>query len=270
MKIDNKLISVNKKMKIIDCFVLYNELDMLEYRLNLLNDLVDNFVIVEATHTFTGEEKPLYYQRNQPRYAKFKDKIIHVVVDDMPNTGSPWQNELHQRNQIHQGVESLNLHPDDLLIITDLDEIPDPRVIQEKKNTNIRINHLPMDLYWYNCNWRHESFVWNPPKILCYAKYTQYECVQHIRKARVGPLSEKCGWHLSYFGDAEFIHNKLNSFSHQEPNVQRINNIQEIERRMKSGLDLYNKERGMNFTYIPINENQYLPLNYSSLHTIIG
>lgn len=243
---------------------------MLEYRLNMLNNLVDVFVIVEATHTFTGKEKPLYYQKNRSRYTKFKDKILHVVVDDMPNKGNPWQNESHQRNQIHQGVKSLNLHPNDLLIISDLDEIPDPRVIREKRYTKIWSNYLPMDIYWYNCNWRHESFVWKKAKILCYAKYTQFESVEHVRKARVGPLNEKCGWHLSYFGDAEFIHNKLNNFSHQEPAVQSINNIEEIERRMKSGLDLHRKNRGMDLTYIPTSENQYLPLNHESLYNIIN
>ena len=46
-------------IKIIDCFIFYNELDLLEYRLNILNDVVDYFVIVESTHTFVGKEKVL-------------------------------------------------------------------------------------------------------------------------------------------------------------------------------------------------------------------
>ena len=67
--------------RIIDCFIFYNELDMLEYRLNVLNDVVDLFILVEATHTFVGNSKQLYYQENKERYQKFHNKIIHIIVD---------------------------------------------------------------------------------------------------------------------------------------------------------------------------------------------
>ncbi len=87
--------------KIIDGFIFYNELDLLTYRLNILNSVVDYFVIVESRHTFTGREKILYYEQNKALYEQFKDKIIHVVVEDMPytypniNIGSnnQWTNE---------------------------------------------------------------------------------------------------------------------------------------------------------------------------------
>ena len=71
--------------KIIDCFTFYNELDMLTYRLNILNDIVDYFVLVEATHTHVGKEKPLFYKENKHLFEKFNHKIIHIVVDDFPN-----------------------------------------------------------------------------------------------------------------------------------------------------------------------------------------
>jgi len=67
---------------IYDCFTFFNELDLLEIRLNVLKDVVDRFVLVEATQTFTGRPKPLYYKENAARFAAFADRIIHVVVDD--------------------------------------------------------------------------------------------------------------------------------------------------------------------------------------------
>ena len=65
-----------------DIFTLNNELDTLEIRLNILNDYVDKFVIVESTETFSRVTKPLYYKENAERFSKWKDKIIHYVIDD--------------------------------------------------------------------------------------------------------------------------------------------------------------------------------------------
>ena len=72
-------------MKIYDCFTFYNELDLLEIRLNELDSVVDYFVIVEATKTQTGLDKPLFFDLNKKRYTKFKHKIIHVKVHNMPD-----------------------------------------------------------------------------------------------------------------------------------------------------------------------------------------
>ena len=73
------------RMKIIDCFIFYNELDMLTYRLNILNDVVDYFVLVESNHTFVGKEKPLFYNENKHLFEKFNHKIIHIIVNDFPH-----------------------------------------------------------------------------------------------------------------------------------------------------------------------------------------
>ncbi len=45
------------KNKIYDCFIFNNETDLLEIRLNILNDYVDHFVIIESSETFTGLKK---------------------------------------------------------------------------------------------------------------------------------------------------------------------------------------------------------------------
>ena len=102
---------------LIDCFIFYNELDILEYRLNLLKDIVDYFVLVESKFTFTGNPKELYFDKNKERFKNFKIKSI--IIDDMPyvNPTPPqvWKNEKFQRNCISHAFEDIN--DDDYIII---------------------------------------------------------------------------------------------------------------------------------------------------------
>src|SRR3954464_1583382 len=92
---------------IYDCFTFFNELDLLEIRLNELDPVVDKFVLVEATKTHQGKDKPLYFLENKARYEKFLAKIIHVVVNEYPDYEgkSAWLLEHHQRNMIIEGLK---------------------------------------------------------------------------------------------------------------------------------------------------------------------
>ena len=125
-------------IKLVDCFTFYNELDLLEYRLNLLYDTVDYFILVEATLTHVGKPKELYYNQNKERFKQWSDKIIHIVVDDFPFNetninclnNDQWKNEKFQRNCITRGLKKINI---DLLILSDVDEIPDPSLLQKIK-----------------------------------------------------------------------------------------------------------------------------------------
>ena len=112
---------------IYDCFTFFNELDLLEIRLNVLNDVVDRFVLVEATKTHSGKDKPLYFNDNKERYKAFQHKVIHVIVDDYPPFVTAWTYENHQRNAILRGLTQAN--PDDAIMISDLDEIPRPDLV---------------------------------------------------------------------------------------------------------------------------------------------
>ena len=57
--------------KIIDCFIFYNEMKMLEFRLKELNDVVDFFVLVESTKTFTGNDKELFFEQNKENFKEY-------------------------------------------------------------------------------------------------------------------------------------------------------------------------------------------------------
>ncbi|MBI2743041.1 MAG: class I SAM-dependent methyltransferase [Chlamydiales bacterium] len=111
-----------------DCFSFYNELEILEIRLNELNDHVDKFVLVEATHTHKGLPKPLYFSENKERFSKFLDKIICIVVD-LPESytarerteDANFEREVFQRDQIMQALSHCS--NDDIIFISDVDEI---------------------------------------------------------------------------------------------------------------------------------------------------
>ena len=83
---------------IYDCFTFYNELDMLNFRFDYLYDVVDYFVLVEANYTHKGNRKKLFYGDNKELFKKYEKKIIHIIVDDMPNTENAWDNENFKEN----------------------------------------------------------------------------------------------------------------------------------------------------------------------------
>ena len=257
-------------IKVIDCFIFYNELELLTYRLNILNDIVDYFVIVESTHTFTGKEKTLYFNEYKHLFDKFNEKIIHIIVDDFPHkypninfrNNEQWQNEFFQRNAIARGLNCIkNLDQNDLIIISDLDEIPDPSTLNKVKNGDILvdINILLMDFYYYNLNTKMKD-KWPLCKIISYKRYNElnWNC-DDIRNAQC-PAILNGGWHLSYFGDKYFIKNKINTFSHQELNNDNFTDVLKIEERVNNSKDLY--DRNVDIERIEITDNTYLPAEY--------
>ena len=236
---------------IIDCFIFYNELDLLTYRLNLLNNVVDYFVIVESTHTFVGKNKKLFYNDNKDLFKMFSNKIIHIIVDDFPykypninvSNNHVWNNEFFQRNAISRGINSINnLSNSDLIIISDLDEIPNPYTLDNirKGDIIVDINILEMDLYYYNLNTKFKD-KWTLCKIITYKKYNELNVTcNNIRNISCSKILNG-GWHLSYFGDKYFIQNKIQNFSHQELNILEYTDLQKIEEKLKKGKDLYNR-----------------------------
>jgi beta-1,4-mannosyl-glycoprotein beta-1,4-N-acetylglucosaminyltransferase len=93
---------------IYDCFTFFNELDLLELRLKTLGDIVDRFVLVESTRTFTNQPKPLNFELNKERFQAYLDRIIYVIVDDNPDGDDPWVREQFQRDAVVRGLNSVN------------------------------------------------------------------------------------------------------------------------------------------------------------------
>ena len=140
-----------------DCFIFFNELDLLEIRLNELDDVVDYFVLVEANRTFQNNHKPYYFDENKERFSQFLPKIIHIKLDKYPlfipiiNPFTPWKLEIYQRNSILQGLK--NCEKEDIILISDVDEIPKASLIKETISKGInQIYGLKMSMFLYYFN----------------------------------------------------------------------------------------------------------------------
>ena len=268
-------------MKIVDSFIFYNEIDLLLYRLNILYDVIDYFIIVESKYTFAGNEKEFFFEKNKNLFEKFMNKIIYVVCT-MPykypeinyEEGQQWENEKHQRNCIDIGIKQIKLENDDLIIITDVDEIPNPSVINDIKNRNMILDlskdyRLEMDFYYYNLNTKNKN-KWTKGVIVTYKKFLLKNC-QEIRlptkkNTRLQISSDhkmikNGGWHLSFFGDNSFIKNKIKEFSHQEFNNDININEKNIEEHINNYDDIFNRNNN-EFYKININNNHNLPPFY--------
>jgi len=204
---------------------------------------------------------------------KFKNKIIHIVVDDFPHTnqsiniknGEQWSNEKFQRNCISRGLDKLIMKDTDLITICDLDEIPDPNVLFKLKNSDniVDVSILELDFYYYNLNCKRVE-KWYHTKILPCKKYRELNIKCDDIRFLSCPVIEKAGWHLSYFGDSEFIKNKLENFTHQEYNNDMYTNTFVIQNRIENGIDLFNRQNS-DMINIDVQDNNYLPPMYDSL-----
>ena len=134
-------------MKVIDCITYFNEDVVLDVRLNTLDKFVDYFVIVEGNKTWQNNSKELKFDIN--KYEKFKDKIIYIKVTDLPDGRDPYLRENHQRNSILKGL--INSKDQDIIIISDLDEIPNPEVINNFK-TQMRYAVFKQRHFYYKLN----------------------------------------------------------------------------------------------------------------------
>lgn len=248
-------------MFIIDAFPFYNELNMLNYRLNVLDKHVDYFVLVEATYTHSGVPKPLFFQDAKHRFATFLHKIIHVIIDDFPHKepvadGRQWENEAFQREVgVCRGLAQIpNLNEEDFVVHSDLDEIVNPNVLKAVRAGHIThdCNSLEMDMYYYNLTTY--TGPWNCPAIVKVRQARQNSC----RGIGGVNLIPNAGWHLSYFGDADFVRNKIMHFAHQEFNTPDYTNREKIDEAIKSGKDIYSRE-GFFIQRISMRENERLP-----------
>ena len=188
-------------------------------------------------------------------FTEFEHKIIHVVVD-LPHKNDAWANEKIQRNAIDIGIKEIkNIVNSDLIIISDLDEIPDLRYLPFIEKPHI----FEQDFYYYNLNTKNIN-KWEKSLILSYEDYLK-ATPDEYRYASICAKIKNGGWHLSYFGDEQFIINKLQQYSHSEYSTGEFIISENIKQHIKNNEDLFNRG-GEAFKYIPISNNTYLPPNY--------
>jgi len=125
---------------------------------------------------------------------------------------------------------------------------------------DIGLATLCMDFYYYNLNTRFDT-KWYHPKILSYKTFIDMNMSCDTIRHTACNFINKGGWHLSYFGDARFIQNKISNFSHQEFNTENFTTLEKIEKRITNFGDLFDRPESQ-LRKVPINENNYLPPLY--------
>ena len=248
---------------VIDTFLFYNELDMLEFRLMELNPVVDKFILVESTQTFVGNKKPLYFENNKSRFKKYLHKIHHVVLSHLPN-GNTWAKEAHQRIATGEVLKYLDLDDKDIIIAGDVDEIPDVNEILKFKKQGLPFELITLLQQTYYYNFDHKLKAHSGYDISSNRKYHRtvackvftFEAfkkikfsIQHLRTNYIvkDTLWEKGGWHLTFFMSPERIKEKMENYAHVEFEGSIYNMIH---------------SKNLKFDKIKIKDNKYLPKNY--------
>lgn len=244
-----------------DCFAFFNELELLEIRLNELDSVVDRFVLVEATRTFQKNEKPLYFEQNKARFEKFLPKIIHVVVDEYPGffakfrVPTPWDYDNHQKEQIHRGLT--DAQPDDWVVISDLDEIPDPKKLKQAMQTpGIHVFRQKLFYYYLNCwvkDYQEPIEIyqgykpWNGSVLLQMKDLRKVKTIKEGRNLRdrkppAVNYIEEGGWHFSYIGGVERVIQKIEAYAHDEVNFDKYKVSEKMAELMNKGEDLFGRK----------------------------
>ena len=164
---------------IYDCFSFFNELDLLEIRLNVLKDVVDRFVLVEAGETHTGKPKPFYFEENRGRFAAFADRIIYLKIEKFPAGHGAWWNENYQRNEIATALADAGAKDDDWILVSDLDEIPDPTVVAKCARQTGVYQFRPTSFGFYlNMLDYRTPYTWGTKMLSCWDMRTAFDGVE--------------------------------------------------------------------------------------------
>ncbi len=229
----------NPRPRIYDCFMFGGERELLHKRIMQLANVVDRFVITEATKTHSGKPRELVFEKCY-ELQPYASMITYIVVDDLPEvegtvTDKSWSRERWQRNAIMRGLTGCQ--DSDLIIVSDLDEIPSVDAIQSYNGCN-RIRSFSMDLYFYDMSTKAND-KWLDAKILPYWQLKELTpCGARYTQAEIIPNG---GQHLSYFGGVEAIVQKISNTAHREYDTEFFKNPDRIKRVVEQGLDIFER-----------------------------
>ena len=256
-------------MKIFDCFMYYDEEMILDLRLNILNEYIDYFIIVESTFNHNGKKRKLEF--NLKNFDKFKKKIIYLIYDQEPNEVIKINNEDNddekskkyifnayyrenaQRNFITNGLDLAA--DEDLILISDVDEIPNLSNINFNKIKE-KLIFFKQKMFYYKFNLKLPNFTWIGTKS-CKKKYLKSpQWLRNIKDRKYSfyridtifsdkkfidlKFIENGGWHFTNIKNAEQIRFKLKSYlHHREFDVNPLS-IEEINKIIEDKKAIYN------------------------------
>ena len=255
-------------MKIFDCFMFFDENVILDVRLNILNQFVDYFVIVESRYNHNGHEKNLNFDIN--KYKNFKDKIIYIIHENVPKEIKKINNhdsdheknakyifnaafrENDQRNSIINGLNKAG--EDDIILISDVDEIPNLKNVkfQEIKE---KLIFFKQEMFYYKFNLKLPNLNWIGTKS-CKKKYLKTPQWLRNIKDRKYPFYRldtffsdnkysdikfvsDGGWHFTNIKTAEQIRYKLKSYLHHREFEVKPIPLDEINRLITDKKAIY-------------------------------
>ena len=257
-------------MNIYDCFMYFDEDLLLDIRLNILDKYVKKFIISEATYSHNGKEKKLKFNPNN--FKKFKDKITYIVVDNPPpnllkikkddsnNVKSEklilngLARDIFQRESLAKGLDHLST--EDLIIISDLDEIPNLEGLDFSQIKN-KLILFKQKIYFYKLNLNYEKFDWFGSKAckkknfispqwlrnVKSTKYPKWRIDTYLSKKKYSDILhvENGGWHFTCLKTPEDLEKKLLNFAHHLEYEESGLKIKDIKRISKPGRRVYSK-----------------------------
>ena len=254
-------------MKIYDCFQFFNEENVLDLRFNILDEFVDFFVIAESATDHQGHDKKLNFDIE--KFKKFKKKIIHVIIEDTLDSikkthiGQNSLVERHQRNSIIRGLK--NCSDNDLVIISDVDEIPDLNKLNlfnkksryavfAQKKFDYKLNLLNVtEGEWLGSKICLKKDL-KSPQWLRDLKFKKYP-FWRIDKIRDLQIIKDGGWHFSYLQSPKNLLKKISSFSHGERNKPEFANEESIVEKIKMQKNIFD----LGFSYKKIDIDHTYP-----------
>ena len=255
-------------MKIFDCFMYFDEEQVLDLRLNILHKDVDYFVIVESTYNHKGEKRRLLFDKK--KFLKFKDKIIYLIYDKTPESVwpineedtdelknhkyimNPLYRENAQRNFISEGLKIAN--KDDLILVSDVDEIPKLDSLDLSKIKN-EIILFRQDMFYYKYNLNLPDFKWSGTKGVRKKRLISPQWLRNIKDKKYPffrvdtffsdkkytniKIVSDGGWHFSNIKTPELIEHKLRSYLHHREFDQKSLTVDEINSLVKKKQAIY-------------------------------
>ena len=265
---------------VIDCIPFFNELDILKLRLHILDPLVDRFVIEEATHTFSGLPKDLCFEKNREMFEEFLPKITYLVVDNSPEEISTHERDKFQKNALAKALTDAS--DEDVLILSDVDEIPNPAVLQElvKRFDPDKIYHLAQRNFYCYLNMEEvsgnllsitgefpgvERRMWLGTKVFAKKNIPESGIIDLREISPEDPRSVRVadgGWHFGYMGSchetdvSRRVGTKVVAATHQEYNTEDV--LAEVKDRLILGEDIFGRNAVFQWAVVDESYPQYL------------
>jgi beta-1,4-mannosyl-glycoprotein beta-1,4-N-acetylglucosaminyltransferase len=244
-------------MKIYDCITFFQSNLLFELRFHTLKNVVDHFVICEATKTHVGRSKKILF--NLKKWKKYGDKIIFIKVNDLPKVSLKGKKDYAllkiQMERLFLGIK--NASENDLIMLSDEDEIPNPDKIKNFISNEYKYGIFMQKLYNYKINILNITEGNNnwPGSRICKKKYLKsffdlrilkikniYSPFWKFYKEKNIQLIKNGGWHFSYLMSPKQILNKIKNSSHTELNNKHFTNIKFIKNKIQNLEDLFDRK----------------------------